>query len=41
MWTGGPMEWGLGVVPSNQLEQAADYYLQVKAANPPGTIISK
>jgi hypothetical protein len=25
---------------SNQLEQAALYYLQVKAANPPGTVIS-
>jgi len=43
--TGSGVDWlanlanGIGLT-SDQLRQAADYYLKVKAANPPGTIIS-
>lgn len=38
-WTSAnvPLAFGL---PSDQLYQAAQYYLEVKAANPPGTVIS-
>jgi len=43
--TGSNVDWwanagGFFGVTSEQLRQAADYYLQVKAANPPDTIIS-
>ena len=43
--TGSNVDWwanagGFFGVTSTQLEQAADYYLQVKNANPPGTTIS-
>ena len=38
-WTSANMPLAFGL-PSDQLYQAAQYYLEVKAANPPGTVIS-